>query len=738
MRSRLLAACLSLSLAACGTETPGPTQDESTRLTDSGSTGDIRSALAALPSAEMLGTHDDGIPFMIRGQLASANGPVQGLAASEDHERVGTALAAIAPVFRLRASDLVVRSSTRDEQGHTHIRYAQTRNGLPVFGHELILHVDASGKVYAANGSARDGESVPAPSQAKVSPEAVRRAALESTPGGVRVEGEPRLVYARSTVDQRLKLAYEVVVTGEHLGTPVRDHVFLNALDGSTVQRDSDIHNVRNRLVYSANYTTTVPGTLKRSEGGAPTGDPVVDTAYDNLGIFYDCYKAVFGRDSYNNAGAQLKASVHYGSSYTNAFWSGGVIVCGDGNGTTFGPLCSDVDVVVHEFTHAVTESTSNLTYAGEPGGLNESLSDVFAAFCQSWSTGTWAMSPATWMIGETAYTPGTPGDAMRYLDDPALGGAADYYTTPPPTSIYDLGSISSLAFAMLSKGGTHPRGKSTIAVTGIGIEKAGRIFYYANTTFFTSSTTLAQAKTYTEQAATSLGYTAAEKTSVTQAWQAVGVGVPPPFCTALANGVPVTGLSGAAGSDSCAYPIAIPVGATNLKVEMSGGTGDADLYVKSGAVPTSTVFDCRPYLGGNTETCTFPTPVTGGVYYIVLRGFAAYSGITLKASFTVPAGPYVYPNISGASGASQQLWAYSAPAGATVTVTIAPNAGGSTGNADLYVKFGSAPTSTLYDCRPYLSGSSERCTLTNPTAGTYYIRLNASSAFTGVDLTVN
>jgi hypothetical protein len=119
------------------------------------------------------------------------------------------------------------------------------------------------------------------------------------------------------------------------------------------------------------------------------------------------------------------------------------------------------------------------------------------------------------------------------------------------------------------------------------------------------------------------------------------------------------------------------------------------------------------------------------------MRGFASYSGITLKASFTAPSLPYLYPNLAGATGSSQQLWAYSAAAGATVTVTLAPNAGGSTGDADLYVRFGAVPTSTLFDCRPNLAGSSERCTLTNPTAGTYYIMLNAFSAFTGVDLSV-
>ncbi len=737
MRNRLLVACLSLSLAACGgTEATGPASDGSTSTT--GSTGDIRSALAALPSAEVLGAHEDGVPFMIRGNLGSASGPVMGLAAREAHERVGPALAAIAPVFRLRAADLVVQRLSRDEQGHTHLRYAQTRNGLPVFGHEFVLHMDASGRVYAANGSARDGESVPAPSRAKVSPVAVKRAALESTPGGVRVEGEPRLLYVRSTKDQRLKLAFEVVVTGESHGGPVREHVFLDALDGTPVQRFSDIHEALNRIVYTAGGSMTLPGTVVRPEGAPPTGDAVADTAYDNLGLFYNCYKTLFNRDSYDNAGAQLKLSVHFGNNYVSAFWNGTQMACGDGDGNTASPLCSDLDVVVHEFAHAVTSFESNLVYSGESGGLSESLSDISAAFCESWTTGTWSAGPDIWKIAEGIWTPANSSDALRYMDDPAKDGVSlDHYSAyTSNTSVHYSSGIGNLAFALLSKGGTHPRGKSTVNVTAVGVEKAARIFYKANTDLFTGLTTFAQARTYTEQAAELLyGTGSAVKTSVTQAWQAVGVGGAA-VCPPLANGTALTGLSGAASDMSCAYTIAVPVGATNLKVETSGGTGDVDLYVKYGSAPTTAAYDCRPYLGGNTEACTFPTPSTG-TYHVVLRGFSAYSGVSLKASFTPPSGAHLFPNLSGAAN-SQQFFTYNAAAGQTVSVTLSPNAAGSTGDADLHVRFGSAPTTTAYDCRPYQTGNTERCTLTQPTAGTYYLMVRGYSAYTGVDLTVS
>ncbi len=104
-----------------------------------------------------------------------------------------------------------------------------------------------------------------------------------------------------------------------------------------------------------------------------------------------------------------------------------------------------------------------------------------------------------------------------------------------------------------------------------------------------------------------------------------------------LTNGVAVTGLSGAA-SGELTYTLAVPAGATGLKFEMSGGTGDADLYVKFGSAPTTSSYDCRPYLGGNVETCNIATAQTG-TYYVKVRGYSAFSGVSLKGSYTAGGG---------------------------------------------------------------------------------------------------
>jgi serine protease len=80
-------------------------------------------------------------------------------------------------------------------------------------------------------------------------------------------------------------------------------------------------------------------------------------------------------------------------------------------------------------------------------------------------------------------------------------------------------------------------------------------------------------------------------------------------------------------------YTYVVPSGVTKLTVNISGGAGDADLYVRLGTAPTTTIYQCRPYLNGNAETCTINNPAAG-TWHFGLYGFAAFSGVTLKASY--------------------------------------------------------------------------------------------------------
>ncbi|MFP2908821.1 M4 family metallopeptidase [Pyxidicoccus sp. 3LFB2] len=635
VRTRILTALLVLPLAACEVGGDATTQD----VQKPDELAEVTSSLAAMPGAEVVGRHDDGVPFLIRGNLGSVDSALRGFAGVDTVRAVSAALPSIAGSFRLRAEDLVVSRVSVDEQGFTHIRYNQMLNNLPVVGQELAIHVDPAGNIVMANGSAR-GAGFGVPSVARIAPQSAVTAALRNTVGTrLDVEGEPRLVYLRAGHAQKLTLAFEVLVTGDGAGLPIRDHVYVDATNGVVADRVSDIHTALNRAVYSANNGTSLPGTLRRSEGGAATGDTHVDDNYTHLGTTYDCYKTLFNRDSYNNAGAQLRSTVHYSSNYVNAFWNGSQMVYGDGNGTQSGPLGRDLDVTVHELTHAVTSSESNLTYSNESGALNEGMSDIFAAVCESW-TRSWSTDADVWKIGEDIWTPATAGDALRYMANPTQDGSSKDYYPERYVGASDNGGvhwnsgIANLAFKLLSTGGTHPRAKTTVTVPALGVEKAARIFYKANTDLMGAGTTFAQAKTYTAQAASLLGYTAAEQDAVNKAWEAVGVGgtVQPPTCTVLTNGVTVTGISGAAGSQKN-YCIDVPAARASSFV-LSGGTGDADMYVRVGSAPTTTSYNCRPYLNGNNETCNIAAQSSNQRIYIMLNAYTTYSGTTLRASF--------------------------------------------------------------------------------------------------------
>ena len=209
-----------------------------------------------------------------------------------------------------------------------------------------------------------------------------------------------------------------------------------------------------------------------------------------------------------------------------------------------------------------------------------------------------------------------------------------------------------------------------------------------------------------------------------------------PEEITELENGVPVTGLSGAAASETF-YKIKVPAGQAKLQISMAGGTGDADLYVRKDEKPTQTEWDYRPYAIGNDETVTVDNPAAG-TWFIMIRGYSAYSGVTLEATY-VPVPEQVtelengvpVPGLSGASG-SETFYKIEVPAGqATLEISIA----GGTGDADLYVRKGQKPTSTEYDYRPYLVGNNETVTVDNPAADTWFVMIRGYSAYSGVTL---
>src|SRR5690606_2919269 len=220
------------------------------------------------------------------------------------------------------------------------------------------------------------------------------------------------------------------------------------------------------------------------------------------------------------------------------------------------------------------------------------------------------------------------------------------------------------------------------------------------------------------EEAASDLGYSVA---NVTAAFAAVDVscdggggGGGDSTGGPLTKGVPMTSQHAATGN-SVNYTIAVPSGASDLVVSISGGSGDADLYVKRGSAPTDSSYDCRPYKSGNSESCTFASP-TAGTYYVRVKAYSAFSGLSVLADYETGGGggggsvlPRCVPATGLPSSPTRGLSDLIAvPTGATDLVV---SSSGGTGDADLYVRCGSAPTDSSYDCRPYKNGNSESCT---------------------------
>ncbi|HEX7048100.1 MAG TPA: S8 family serine peptidase [Gammaproteobacteria bacterium] len=214
----------------------------------------------------------------------------------------------------------------------------------------------------------------------------------------------------------------------------------------------------------------------------------------------------------------------------------------------------------------------------------------------------------------------------------------------------------------------------------------------------------------------------------------------PEPGDTVLENGVAETNLTGSQGEE-LRFTLEVPAGATNLSFTMSGGSGDADLYVRFGSAPTTSSYDCRPYVGGNNENCDIAN-VQAGTYHVMIRGYSAFSGVSLTGSFDEDTGGgggdnvlengVAKTNLAGASG-SETFFTMEVPAGASNLSFVMS---GGSGDADLYVRFGSAPNTSSYDCRPYRSGNSESCNFASPQAGTWHVMIRGYSSYSGVSLT--
>lgn len=669
-----------------------------------------------------------GVPDFIAGELgklpASANvgEAARGFLNSRKHLLQGSVAEDFAPVGTLV-----------DDLGQTHVRLQERLNGLPVVGAEYIVHADASGNVFAMNGRFAPGRNLPRDPEVDAW-SAIERAAEQAGVVGGKFADWPKLTYV---VNERGNafLAWSAEVSFVDAVGEQRDILYADARTGDLVLRAPQIHYARNRATYNGNNTSSLPGTLVLTETGGSTSDSVISTAHAHAATSYDYYKNVHNRDSFNNAGAQIKTTVHHQVAYNNAFWNGSQLVYGDGDGTQFSPLGNALDVGAHELSHAVTTYSANLTYSYESGALNEGTSDIMAAAVEAWKDG--AVSADTWKVGEDITTPGTAGDALRSMADPSLYGDYDYYPTRYTGSadsggVHSNSGIANLAFKLMVTGGTHPRSKTTVVVPALSatamtsMDMAAKIWYRALTVYMTSSTNFQGARNATASAATDL-YGATANAAVHKAWDAVGVPGTPGGgggggTITLTNGVAVTGIGASTGA-WVHYKIAVPTGQSKLDIVMSGGTGDGDLYVKLGSQPTSSSYNYRPYLNGNNETVSVTNP-SAGDWYISIYAYSTFASVSLKATYTAGA---TCTSISGSlsgTGANYYTTSYASSVSGSHTGKLT---GPSGTDFDLYLQKQSSTGSWSSVAAGESSTSTENVTYSG-TAGTYRWRVYAYS----------
>ncbi|MFI2642006.1 M4 family metallopeptidase [Streptomyces sp. NPDC018610] len=538
--------------------------------------------------------------------------------------------------------ELVVKDVVKDADGTLHTRYERTYDGLPVLGGDLIVHTppasSAKGTVSATfNNKRRIAVSSTTATFTAASAEgkALKTAkALDAKKPAA--ESARKVIWAG---DGTPKLAWETVIGGfQDDGTPSELHVVTDATTGKELYRYQGIQTgVGNthysgqvaltstksgssytltdatrggHKTYNLNHATSGTGTLF-SQSSDTWGDGTnstattagADAAYGAQET-WDFYKDTFGRSGIKNDGKAAYSRVHYGNAYANAYWDDSCFCMTYGDGTGNNDPLTSLDVAGHEMSHGVTANTAGLDYSGESGGLNEATSDIFGTGVEFYADN--SSDPGDYLVGEKIDINGN-GSPLRYMDKPSKdGNSADswssslgnldvHYSSGPANHMFYL--LSEGSGSKTINGVTYNSPTSDgVAVTGIGRDAALRIWYKALTTYMTSSTDYAGARTAALNAASALyGANSVQYAAVGNAFAGINVGshITPP-----SSGVTVTNP----GSQSSTVGTAV-----SLRVQASSTSSGSLTYSASG-LPTGLSID------GSTGVIS-GTPSAAGTY---------------------------------------------------------------------------------------------------------------------------
>lgn len=678
-------------------------------------------------------------------------------------------------VGMLPGSTMSVRDAKTLADGTTYYNLSQSYQGVPVVGDEVTVQVGTDGAVQAVFGSAVTIERIgtkPATS-ADAAYAAAREAALRDgalTSNVVRsailLEDKPRLVVFARRGDKPV-LAWEALArVGDVDNVRFRSRVYADAQTGQLLDAYTLIHQALNRRILDSNGACwngvgSAPGTQVLVEGGSTAGviAPAVN-AYNAFGNVYHYFNNAHGIDSYDDNGSQLKAYVRMqlnlgnGCTGANAAWGGGTMYMGMGN-ASFNDMASEPDVTYHEFGHGVTTVTSGLAYHHESGGLNEAASDIYAAAVEAWintvpsgsaGAGTpiaYTQSADVWTIGEGLRKNG--GAPFRRMSDPASDGQSlDRYSqyvsqfgscTNPSSAtndncgVHTSSGIGNLAFYLLTNGGTHPRGATSINVGAIPFDRAIKYFFEVNQTGAVgANATFSQMRNAMQARARANGSVGlCDEVRVSQAWAAVEV-----------TGAAPQNANACGGGTTNQNPVAsFSTTTSSLTVNVNGGgSSDPDGSIASyawnfgdGATGTGATAS-RTYAAAGTYTVTLTVTDNQGATNTTTRSVTVTSG---GGNPQCP-GAAFSGSFSGANGQAQFQptgGSYTTTASGAHTVCLSGPAGT---DFDVFLQKRSASGTWSNVANSEGSTSTERIAY-NGTAGTYRVRVvnySGTGAYSG------
>ncbi|MGW6710025.1 M28 family peptidase [Streptomyces sp. NPDC054956] len=429
------------------------------------------------------------------------------------------------------------------------VAYERTYRGLPVVGGDAVVLADGEGRVrsvQSASSTVIDVATTPS----------VSAKAAEATSRGEQVKTDQvqssRLVVKLK--DDKPVLAWETVLIGRTAKAPSKLHVFVDARTGKVVDRFDEVvagsgnskWNGPNPLTIDttasgSTYTLRDPnrtglscadyssGTVfSKSTDSWGTGNPTSkETGCTDLMFAaqkqWDMLGQWLGRNGVNGSGRSFPAKVGLGD--VNAYWDGSSVSIGHNNANEW---IASIDVVAHEYGHAIDSNTPGGT-SGQEAGLGEGTGDIFGALTEAFANEPSPYDTPDYLVGETINLVGTGPIRNMYNPSAVDNDPSCYSSAIPGTEVHAAAGPLNHWFYLLAEGTNPGGGKpnsstcNSTTLTGVGVQNAGKIFY-GGMLLKTSSMSYKKYRTATLSSAKSLDATCNLFNKTKAAWDAITV----------------------------------------------------------------------------------------------------------------------------------------------------------------------------------------------------------------------